>query len=106
MRLAILVLAAAGLMRAQTVITKVEPDAGIVGDTITATGEAVDAANVDALFLTDGKDDIEMKITEQSEKIIKFKIPANVKPGRWSLMIRTKGADPRLLEMPVKLRVE
>jgi hypothetical protein len=106
MRFAVLVLGAAGLLRAQSVITKVEPETAIVNDTVTASGEAVDAANVDALFLTNGKDDIEVKIMEQSEKVIKFKIPANVKPGRWALMIRTKGTDPKLLEMPVKLTIE
>ena len=37
---------------------------------------------------------------------MKFKIPASVKPGRYSLMIRTKGADAKLLEQPVKLTVE
>lgn len=93
-------------LHAQTRITSVGPASAKPGDVVTATGEAIDPANVDALYLTNGKDDIEVSMSEQTEKTIKFKIPADVKPGRWALMVRTKGAEPKLLEQPTKVTVE
>lgn len=87
-------------------INSVDPMTGRAGDTIGATGESIEAAKVDELYLTDGTTDLKVQIVEQNATSIKFKIPANVKPGRYSLMIRTKGADPKLLEQPVKLTVE
>lgn len=87
-------------------ITSVDPMSGRVGDMIGAVGEGVDATNVEELYLTDGTNDIKVQMLEQTDKLIKFKIPASVKPGRYSLMIKTKGAQPKLLEQPVKLTVE
>lgn len=87
-------------------INSVDPLTGRVGDTIGAAGEGIDAAKVDELYLTDGTNDIKVQILEQKDTEIKFKVPAGVKPGRYSLMIRTKGAEPKLLEQPVKLTIE
>lgn len=87
-------------------ITSVDPMNGRAGDTIGATGESIDASKVEELYLTDGTNDIRVEMIEQTETLIKFKIPANVKPGRYSLMIKTKGPEPKLLEQPVKLTVE
>ncbi len=87
-------------------IVSVDPMTAKVGDMIGATGEGVDSSNVEELYLTDGTNDIKVTMLEQTDKLIKFKIPASVKPGRYSLMIKTKGAQPKLLEQPVKLTVE
>lgn len=87
-------------------INSVDPMTGKAGDTIGVTGEAIDKAKVDELYLTDGTNDIKVQIVEQNDTSMKFKIPASAKPGRYSLMIRTKGADAKLLEQPVKLTVE
>ena|SRR5260370_19686972 len=87
-------------------IHDVDPVTAKAGDTVTANGEGIDKLNVDALYLTNGTDDIKVVMSEQSDKLIKFKVPEKVKPGRWALMIRTKGAQPKLLEQPVKVTVE
>lgn len=87
-------------------INSVDPLTGRVGDTIGAAGEGIDSAKVDELYLTDGTNDIKVKIVSQTDTEIKFTIPATMKAGRYSLMIRTKGAEPKLLEQPVKLTVE
>lgn len=87
-------------------INSVDPLTGRVGDTIGCAGEGIDAAKVEELYLTDGTNDIKVQILEQNDTAIKFKVPSGVKPGRYSLMIKTKGADPKLLEQPVKLTVE
>jgi uncharacterized membrane protein len=58
------------------------------------------------LYLTDGKNDLEVQMTEQAAASIKFKIPANAKAGRFSLMILTSGKEPKYIEQPVKITVE
>ena len=114
------VLALAPVLGAQpSRISGVDPDSGKVGDVIGATGslvfaaggnvqtgEQIDASKVDELYLTDGKTDIKTEIVSQNETVIKFKIPSKAKAGRYSLMIKTKGADAKLLEQPVRITIE
>ena len=100
-------LALAPALGAQTCrISSVDPGSGKIGDIIGAAGEAIDASKVEELYLTDGTNYIKVLIVEQNDSMIKFKIPAKIKPGRYSLMIKTKGADPKLLEQPVRFTVE
>jgi len=57
--------------------------------------------------LTNGTDDIKVEMTQQTDKLIKFKVPSGVKAGRWALMVRLKsGKGPQLIEQPVKVTVE
>ena len=87
-------------------ISGVDPDSGKIGDVVGAAGESIDATKVDELYLTDGKNDFKVQIMEQTDTLIKFKVPAKIKAGRYSLMLKTKGADAKLLEQPVKFTVE
>jgi|ERR1051326_4944801 hypothetical protein len=84
----------------------VEPAAGKGGDEVTVSGENLDAKFVKKVYLTDGKDDIELEVTSQTAESIKAKIPAKAKPGRYSLMVLTADKDPKLIEQPVKCTVE
>ena len=93
-------------LEAQSRIISVTPETAKAGDEVTVGGEGLDATKVDALFLTNDKEDIQVEMSEQNDKSIKFKVPATVKPGRWALMYRTKEAAPKLMEEPVKLTVE
>ena len=86
-------------------INSVDPDAAKIGDVVGATGESIDKAKVDALYLTDGTHDFKVEVVEQSDTLIKFKVPGKIKAGRYSLMIKTAGPDPKLLEQPVKMTV-
>jgi IPT/TIG domain-containing protein len=87
-------------------MTTVEPGNGKAGDLLTVAGENLDKPAVTKLYLTDGKNDLEVQMTEQAATSIKFKIPANAKAGRFSLMILTGGKDPKYIEQPVKVTVE
>lgn len=87
-------------------MVSVEPAVGKVGDILTVTGENLEKTHVAELFLTDGKNDIKVPITEQAATTIKFRIPSNVKPGRFALMILTAGKDPKYIEQPVKVTVK
>ncbi len=87
-------------------LTSVTPDSGQAGDELTTEGENLDRSNVKALYLTDGQNDWETEIVEQSATSIRFKIPADSEPGRFSLMVLTGGPQPRLIEQPVKVTVQ
>src|SRR5262245_62049061 len=101
MKLSFLALSATLLLQAQTNMprmTAVEPVNGKAGTEVTVTGENLTKPPVEKVYLTDGKNDIEVQATEQAATTVKFKIPASAKPGRFSLMILTSGKDPRLIE--------
>jgi hypothetical protein len=86
-------------------MTSVEPGNGKSGDVIVVAGENLTKDAVAKVYLTDGKSDIEVQVTEQTAASLKFKIPAKAK-GRMALMIETSGKDAKLIEQPVKLTIE
>jgi hypothetical protein len=109
MLLMILAVAAPPLLFAQETIprfTTVDPSSGKSGDVITVTGENCGKALIAELYLTDGKNDTKVVMSEQADTSIKFKLPAGVKPGSYKLMILTKGKEPKLIEQPVRVTVE
>ncbi|MCZ2153256.1 MAG: hypothetical protein LC114_05040 [Bryobacterales bacterium] len=83
----------------------VDKDEAMRGDTVIATGENLGKANVAELYLTDGKNDIKVAISEQTDTSIKFLVGKGVGFGRYSLMILTAGETPMFIEQPVKLNV-
>jgi hypothetical protein len=87
-------------------MTNVEPGSGKVGDILTVSGENLDKTQVAELYLTDGKKDTKVEMTEQTPKSITFKIPVKARPGRFALMVMTKGKETKLIEQPVKVTVE
>jgi hypothetical protein len=90
-----------------TMISSVDPLTAKVGDSVNAQGQGLAANKVDQMYLTNGTDDIRVEIVDQQDKVIKFKVPAGIKSGRWALMIHLKVVNgPTLIEQPVKLTVE
>jgi hypothetical protein len=87
-------------------LISVDPMSGKTGDAISVTGENLDKASVVELYLTDGKNDIKVVMSEQSATAIKFTVPPAAKPGRYSLMVLTAGKEPKLIEQPVKVTIE
>ncbi len=105
----LLALAVAAPLRAQgtmPMLTAVEPGSATYGDVLTVTGDNLDQTTVAALYLTDGKNDIKLLITEQAATSIKVQIPAGITTGRFALMILTKGKDAKYIEEPVKVTIE
>jgi hypothetical protein len=86
-------------------MTTVTPGAGKVGDALTVEGENLTKDFVAKLYLTDGKNDYEVAMEEQTDKAIKFRVTKNVKPGRLSLMVLT-AKEPKLIEQPVRVTIE
>jgi len=87
-------------------MTSVEPDTGKAGDIMTVSGEHLGKGEVVELYLTDGKKDQKVQVTEQAATAIKFKVPDKVTPGRFALMVLTGGKEPKLIEQPVKVTIE
>jgi hypothetical protein len=86
-------------------MTTVDPFSGKVGDVVTVSGENLDKANVDKVFLVDDKNDLPCEVTEQTATSIKVKIPAKA-TGRMAFMIRTGGKEPKDIVQPVKVTIE
>jgi hypothetical protein len=86
-------------------MVSVEPPNGKAGDVLAIAGENLQKELVVKVYLTDGKNDIQCEVTEQTEKAIKFKIPAKA-AGRLALMVLTSGKEPKYIEQPVKVTVE
>ena len=89
-----------------SIINSVEPAAGRIGDILLAQGVYLNQERVAALYMTDGATDIRVVILEQTSTSIRFQIPPEAKPGRFALMILTKGKEPKLMEEPVKIIIQ
>ncbi len=87
-------------------MTTVDPMTAKVGEVITVSGENLDKDNVAEVFLTDGKSDTKVQITDQAAAALKFKVPDGAKPGRFGLVIRTPSNPPKDYVQPVKVTVQ
>jgi len=87
-------------------LVSVTPDTGSAGDEISVEGENLGKEMVREIYLTDGQTDWKLEIVDQSATAIRCRIAADVKSGRHNLMVLTRGANPRLIEQPVKVTVE
>ena len=96
---------AAYAQQAMPRMISVDPPNGKKGEVITVTGENLQKDLVSKVYLTDGKTDLIVEITEQTDTSIKFKIPVKA-AGRLALMILTTGKDAKYIEQPVKLTID
>jgi len=104
-----LLVAASFAAYAQTAMPRmasVDPMNGKIGDVLVVTGENLTKESVAKLYLTDGTNDVQVDMMEQTATTIKFKIPAKAKPGRVAIMVLTTGKEPKLIEQPVKVTVD
>jgi hypothetical protein len=82
----------------------VDPDTAKTGDTVNVTCENADKKTYADMYLTDGRDDTKVTVTEQIGDKIKFLVP-KIKPGRYHLafLMANKAS---MIEQPVVLIVE
>jgi hypothetical protein len=76
------------------------------GDVIDIIGIGLSDRKIDEIYLTDHKFDMRVKLLEQKDTIIKFRVPPFAKPGRMQILALTKGEDPKLLEQPLYILIE
>jgi hypothetical protein len=76
------------------------------GEMITVSGLGLSAKNIDEIYLTDHRFDMRVKVIEQKDTTITFRVPPFAKPGRMQMLFLTRGDEPKLLEQPVYLLIE
>ena len=85
---------------------KVQPDSGSIGSVLKIQGDFLGKAKVDEVYLTDHTFDMKVKVLDQTDDSIEFRVPPFVKPGRLQLLVKTTGKEPMLLEQPVYITIE
>jgi hypothetical protein len=99
--------AGAGSLAAQVpVMNRVEPDSGKTGSVLRVHGAFLGKTKVDEVYLSDHTFDMKVKVLDQTEDFIEFRIPPFAKPGRLELVVKTTGKEPLILEQPVYITVE
>jgi len=97
----------AGSLSAQApMMNTVQPNAGKIGSVLRVHGVFLNKAKVDEVYLTDHTFDMKVKVLDQQDDVIEFRIPPSVKPGKLQLLVKTTGKQPLLLEQPVYITVE
>lgn len=76
------------------------------GDVIDIAGVGLNDRQVDEVYLTDHKFDMRVKVLEQKDTLIRFRVPPFAKPGRMQILVLTKGSNPKLLEQPLYILIE
>lgn len=84
--------------------TSIEPDTAKAGATVSAKGENLNKNSIAEVYLTDGKNDTKVMVSEQSDSEFKFQVP-HIMPGRYHLAILTANRQ-RMIDQPVVLTVE
>ena len=85
----------------------VQPDTAKAGDELTVSGVNLDKANVASVYLTQGEKIIKVKVTSQTDSEVKFLVPADIKAGRFGIMVLTTGGDDaRYIDEPVSVSIE
>jgi hypothetical protein len=87
-------------------MSTVQPDSGKVGSVLRVHGRYLGKEKVEEVYLTDHTFDVMVKVLEQTEDSIEFRIPPSAKPGRLQLLVKTAGKKPVLLEQPVYVTVQ
>lgn len=87
-------------------MSNVKPDSGKVGSVLKVHGLYLGKEKVEEVYLTDHTFDMMVKVLDQTEDSIEFRIPPSAKPGRLQLLVKTAGKNPMLLEQPVYVTVE
>ena len=84
----------------------VSPETAKTGDLVAVSGDYLNSPRLGEVYLTDGKTDFKVEILSRSDAKLKFKVPANAPPARYTLMILLSGEEPVLIEQPAKIRIE
>ncbi len=84
----------------------VEPKTGKIGSVLRVTGVHLGKSKVEQVYLTDQTFDMMVKVLEQTDDSIQFRIPPSAKPGKLQLLVKITGKELILLEEPVYIMVE
>ena len=82
------------------------PKTASIGSVVLVSGEYLDRMHVAEVYLTRANVDTKVQITAQSQKELKFRVPADIEPGSYSVAVLMAGKTPMLLDQPVTLMVK
>jgi len=87
-----------------TFLQQAMPTEARPGDVVTVTGYALGATHLKEIYLTDGQVDYRVEILEQTDLVVRLRVPAKIPAGqmRFAIVIVRR---PEILEQPVFLRV-
>lgn len=72
-------------------VTRLEPDSGSPEDIVTAYGERLDSSRVGDVSLSGGNVQALVRIIQQEETLIRFRIPTMLTPGTYIVVIHPVG---------------
>jgi len=97
---------AASLSAQAPAMRKVVPDSGVIGSVLKIEGVALGKSKIDEVYLSDHTFDLKVKVLNQTDDSIEFRIPPFAKPGRLQLVFKTADKEPLIMEQPVYVTVE
>lgn len=101
-----LVAGAAPLAAQIPVMHKVVPESGQIGAVMKVQGVFLGKAEVEEVYLSDHTFDMKVKVLDQTDDAIQFRVPPFAKPGRLQLVVKTVGKEPYIMEQPVYVTIE
>lgn len=84
----------------------VEPYLAKAGAEIVVSGDNLNKELVAEVYMTANQVNTKVEVLSQSAKEIRFKVPADIKPGAYKLTVLLTSADPTFIEEPVRLVIE
>jgi hypothetical protein len=86
------------------VMEQIAPEAAMPGEEVMVTGYGLDASNVRQVYLIYGKTEYRVGILEQTNTMLRFRVPADAPTGPMRLAAMLTGRA-ELMEQPVVLMV-
>jgi hypothetical protein len=93
-------------VRPTPIVRTLTPSPAKAGVEIVAGGQFLGKEFVTSVYLTQGDNTYESKIDAQADTSIKFKVPSDLKPGKFGVMVLTHETVPRYIDEPVYLVIE
>jgi hypothetical protein len=93
-------------VRPTPLVRTLAPSPAKPGAVLVAAGQNLGREFVASAYLTQGENTYQLEITNQMPESLKVRIPADLKPGRFGLMVLTRGETPRYIDEPVFVNIE
>jgi len=87
-------------------MSAMEHNTGKIGEVVRVHGAHLGKDKVDEVYLSDHTFDMKVKVLNQKDDVIEFRIPPFARPGSLQLVMKTTGKQPVILEQPVYITVE
>ncbi len=83
----------------------VDPALVKAGEPVTIKGEHLSKDFISAVYVTDGKKDRQVTLETQTDDTVTFKVPSELKPGMYKVVVLLNVVEPTLVEEPVRINV-